>query len=160
VLMINAGVGRPTATFAREGLDQTTLRQNYKTTLNTNMWGVIDGVQAFLPDLVKQKSDQSGTVPMPPSSQPSNTAPWFSVEKFELYQPSSMHESLQTVGQMFSSILLLLDSQMRRLHENLRLIEKKDKRARRTLDKKRNQRMPKIEDIESEEGFGHTGFEK
>jgi NAD(P)-dependent dehydrogenase (short-subunit alcohol dehydrogenase family) len=54
VLMFNAGVGKPTATFAREGLDQATLRQNYETILNTNMWGVINGVQAFLPDLVKQ----------------------------------------------------------------------------------------------------------
>jgi NAD(P)-dependent dehydrogenase (short-subunit alcohol dehydrogenase family) len=56
VLMFNAGVGRPTATFAREGLDQDTLRQNFETILNTNMWGVINGVQAFLPDLVQQKS--------------------------------------------------------------------------------------------------------
>ncbi len=54
--MFNAGVARPTATFAREGLDQDTLRQNYETVLNTNMWGVINGVQAFLPDLVHQKS--------------------------------------------------------------------------------------------------------
>ena len=56
VLMFNAGVGRPTAPFAREGLDQETLRANYETILNTNMWGVINGVQTFLPDLVKQKS--------------------------------------------------------------------------------------------------------
>jgi NAD(P)-dependent dehydrogenase (short-subunit alcohol dehydrogenase family) len=56
VLMFNAGVGKPTACFAREGLDQATLRQNYETILNTNMWGVINGVQAFLPDLVKQKT--------------------------------------------------------------------------------------------------------
>jgi len=56
ILMLNAGVGKPTAPFAREGLDQETLRQNYETILNTNMWGVINGVQAFLPDLVKQKT--------------------------------------------------------------------------------------------------------
>jgi NADP-dependent 3-hydroxy acid dehydrogenase YdfG len=37
-------------------MDQATLRENYETMLNTNMWGVINGVQAFLPDLVKQKS--------------------------------------------------------------------------------------------------------
>jgi NAD(P)-dependent dehydrogenase (short-subunit alcohol dehydrogenase family) len=56
VLMFNAGVGGNTAPFAREGLDQVTLRANYEKILNTNMWGVINGVQAFLPDLVKQKS--------------------------------------------------------------------------------------------------------
>ena len=56
VLMFNAGISRPTAPFARDGLDQETLRANYETILNTNMWGVINGVQAFLPDLVKQKS--------------------------------------------------------------------------------------------------------
>ena len=56
VLMFNAGVEGDTATFAREKLDQTTVRANYEKILNTNMWGVINGVQAFLPDLVKQKS--------------------------------------------------------------------------------------------------------
>ena len=56
VLMFNAGVGRPSAPFAREGLEQSTLRENFEMMLNTNMWGVINGVQAFLPDLVKQKS--------------------------------------------------------------------------------------------------------
>lgn len=56
VLMFNAGVAKPSATFAREGLDQATLRDNYETMFNTNMWGVIGGVQAFLPDLIKQKS--------------------------------------------------------------------------------------------------------
>jgi NAD(P)-dependent dehydrogenase (short-subunit alcohol dehydrogenase family) len=56
VLMFNAGVGRASAPFAREGLDQSTLRENFESMLNTNMWGVVNGVQAFLPDLVKQKS--------------------------------------------------------------------------------------------------------
>lgn len=56
VLMFNAGVEENTAPFSREGLDQATLRANYEKTLNTNLWGVINGVQAFLPDLVKQKS--------------------------------------------------------------------------------------------------------
>jgi NAD(P)-dependent dehydrogenase (short-subunit alcohol dehydrogenase family) len=56
VLMFNPGVGRPSAPFAREGLDQSTLRQNFELMLNTNLWGVINGVQAFLPDLVKQKT--------------------------------------------------------------------------------------------------------
>ena len=56
VLMFNAGVGGQTAPFAREGLDQATLRANYEKILNTNMWGVINGVQVFLPDLVEQKT--------------------------------------------------------------------------------------------------------
>jgi NAD(P)-dependent dehydrogenase (short-subunit alcohol dehydrogenase family) len=56
VVMFNAGTSAPTATFAREGLEQGTLRANYEKILNTNMWGVINGVQAFLPDLVKQKT--------------------------------------------------------------------------------------------------------
>ena len=56
VLMLNAGTSKPSAPFAREGLDQETLRANFEFTLNTNLWGVINGVQAFLPDLVKQKS--------------------------------------------------------------------------------------------------------
>ena len=56
VLMFNAGTSAPSATFAREGLEQATLRANYDKILNTNLWGVINGVQAFLPDLVKQKS--------------------------------------------------------------------------------------------------------
>lgn len=53
ILMFNAGISKPSAPFARESLDQATLRQNYETILNTNLWGVINGVQAFLPDLVK-----------------------------------------------------------------------------------------------------------
>lgn len=56
ILMFNAGVVRPSAPFEREGLDQSTLRKNYEGMLNTNLWGVINGVQAFLPDLVKQTS--------------------------------------------------------------------------------------------------------
>ena len=56
VLMFNAGTSAPTVPFARDGLDQGALRANYEKTLNTNMWGVINGVQAFLPDLVKQTS--------------------------------------------------------------------------------------------------------
>ena len=56
VLMLNAGTSKSSAPFAREGLDQETLRANFEFTLNTNLWGVINGVQAFLPDLVKQKS--------------------------------------------------------------------------------------------------------
>lgn len=45
--MFNAGTEKPAAAFAREGLDQVTLRENYEIILNTNMWGVINGVQAF-----------------------------------------------------------------------------------------------------------------
>jgi NAD(P)-dependent dehydrogenase (short-subunit alcohol dehydrogenase family) len=56
ILMFNAGIGGQTATFAREGLDQSTLRQEFEKIFNTNLWGVINGVQAFLPDLVKQKT--------------------------------------------------------------------------------------------------------
>jgi NAD(P)-dependent dehydrogenase (short-subunit alcohol dehydrogenase family) len=56
VLMFNAGTSGQTAPFAREGLDQAALRANYEKILNTNLWGVINGVQAFLPDLVKQTS--------------------------------------------------------------------------------------------------------
>jgi NAD(P)-dependent dehydrogenase (short-subunit alcohol dehydrogenase family) len=56
VLMFNAGVGKPTATFARDGLNQETLRKNFETILDINLWGVINGVETFLPDLVKQKS--------------------------------------------------------------------------------------------------------
>jgi NAD(P)-dependent dehydrogenase (short-subunit alcohol dehydrogenase family) len=56
VLMFNAGTSAQTAPFAREGLDQAALRANYEKILNTNLWGVINGVQAFLPDLVKQTS--------------------------------------------------------------------------------------------------------
>jgi len=56
VLMFNAGVSGQTACFAREGLDQATLRANSEKIINTNMWGIINGVQAFLPDLVKQKT--------------------------------------------------------------------------------------------------------
>ena len=56
IVMFNAGVGKPSAPFAREELDQPTLRENYETMFNTNLWGVINGIQAFLPDLVKQTS--------------------------------------------------------------------------------------------------------
>jgi len=55
-LMSNAGTSAPSVPFAREGLDQGALRANYDKFWDTNLWGVINAVQAFLPELVKQTS--------------------------------------------------------------------------------------------------------
>jgi NAD(P)-dependent dehydrogenase (short-subunit alcohol dehydrogenase family) len=46
VLMNNAGIGRPT--------DSWTEYENWKTVLETNLWGVINGVHAFAPGMIEQ----------------------------------------------------------------------------------------------------------
>lgn len=48
VLMNNAGIGRPSSSW--------TEYDNWQAVLNTNLWGVINGQQAFLPAMLEQKS--------------------------------------------------------------------------------------------------------
>jgi NAD(P)-dependent dehydrogenase (short-subunit alcohol dehydrogenase family) len=55
VLMLNAGIGGATTMFPREGMELGKLRENFGRILETNLWGVVNGVQTFLPEMVKQK---------------------------------------------------------------------------------------------------------